>query len=88
MMNWENLLAFGRFGEQGKTTGSDSARSEFEVDYDRIIFSSPFRNLQDKTQVFPLPEQAFVHTRLTHSLEVSSVGRSLGKAAGEILLEK
>ncbi len=88
MMNWENLLAFGRFGEQGKATGSDSARSEFEVDYDRIIFSAPFRNLQDKTQVFPLPEQAFVHTRLTHSLEVSSVGRSLGKAAGEILLEK
>ncbi|WP_332912722.1 dGTP triphosphohydrolase [Algoriphagus boritolerans] len=52
------------------------------------FFSAPFRNLQDKTQVFPLPEQAFVHTRLTHSLEVSSVGRSLGKAAGEILLEK
>lgn len=88
MMNWENLLAFGRFGEQGKVAGTDSARSEFEVDYDRIIFSAPFRNLQDKTQVFPLPEQAFVHTRLTHSLEVSSVGRSLGKAAGEILLEK
>ena len=77
MMNWENLLAFGRFGEQGKTTGSDSARSEFEVDYDLIIFSSPFRNLQDKTQVFPLPEQAFVHTRLTHSLEVSSLWADL-----------
>ncbi len=88
MMNWEKLLAFGRFGEQAKGTSTDTARSEFEVDYDRIIFSAPFRNLQDKTQVFPLPEQAFVHTRLTHSLEVSSVGRSLGKAAGEILLEK
>ena len=77
-----------RFGEQAKGTNMDSARSEFEVDYDRIIFSAPFRNLQDKTQVFPLPEQAFVHTRLTHSLEVSSVGRSLGKAAGEKILEK
>ena len=88
MMNWEKLLAFGRFGEEAKGTSTDTARSEFEVDYDRIIFSAPFRNLQDKTQVFPLPEQAFVHTRLTHSLEVSSVGRSLGKAAGELLLEK
>ena len=88
MMNWEKLLAFVRFGEQAKGTNMDSARSEFEVDYDRIIFSAPFRNLQDKTQVFPLPEQAFVHTRLTHSLEVSSVGRSLGKAAGEKILEK
>ena len=88
MMKWEKLLSFGRFGEAEKSGQPDRARSEFEVDYDRIIFSSPFRNLQDKTQVFPLPEQAFVHTRLTHSLEVSSVGRSLGKAAGEFLLEK
>jgi dGTPase len=54
MMNWEKLLAFGRFGEQAKGTSTDTARSEFEVDYDRIIFSAPFRNLQDKTQVFPL----------------------------------
>jgi dGTPase len=88
MMKWEKLLSFGRFGEVEKSGQPDRARSEFEVDYDRIIFSAPFRNLQDKTQVFPLPEQAFVHTRLTHSLEVSSVGRSLGKAAGEFLLEK
>jgi dGTPase len=88
MMKWEKLLSFGRFGEAEKSGQPDRARSEFEVDYDRIIFSAPFRNLQDKTQVFPLPEQAFVHTRLTHSLEVSSVGRSLGKAAGEFLLEK
>ena len=87
-MKWEKLLSFGRFGEAEKSGQPDRARSEFEVDYDRIIFSAPFRNLQDKTQVFPLPEQAFVHTRLTHSLEVSSVGRSLGKAAGEFLLEK
>ncbi|MFL0683768.1 MAG: dGTP triphosphohydrolase [Algoriphagus aquaeductus] len=88
MMKWEKLLASGRFGEVLKPATSDTIRSEFEVDYDRIIFSAPFRNLQDKTQVFPLPEQAFVHTRLTHSLEVSSVGRSLGKSAGEFLLEK
>jgi len=88
MMKWEKLLAGGRFGETPKSLLSESGRTEFEIDYDRIIFSAPFRNLQDKTQVFPLPEQAFVHTRLTHSLEVSSVGRSLGKAAGESLLEK
>ncbi len=87
-MKWEKLLADGRFGESAMAAGLDPARSEFEIDYDRIIFSAPFRNLQDKTQVFPLPEQAFVHTRLTHSLEVSSVGRSLGKVSGEFLLVK
>lgn len=87
-MKWEKLLASGRFGETPKSLNLETSRTEFEIDYDRIIFSAPFRNLQDKTQVFPLPEQAFVHTRLTHSLEVSSVGRSLGKAAGEFLLEK
>jgi len=88
MMKWEKLLANGRFGEGLKTLALESSRTEFEIDYDRIIFSAPFRNLQDKTQVFPLPDQAFVHTRLTHSLEVSSVGRSLGKSAGEFLIEK
>lgn len=88
MMKWEKLLARGRFGDAPGNIPTQVVRSEFEVDYDRIIFSAPFRNLQDKTQVFPLPEHAFVHTRLTHSLEVSSVGRSLGKASGEILLEK
>lgn len=64
------------------------SRSAFEQDYDRIIFSHPFRKLQDKTQVHPLPEQDFVHTRLTHSLEVSSVGRSLGKRAGEVIMQR
>ena len=88
MMKWERLLAKGRFGENARPSGSEQGRSEFEIDYDRIIFSAPFRNLQDKTQVFPLPDQAFVHTRLTHSLEVSSVGRSLGKGAGELLIAK
>lgn len=88
MMKWEHLLSRGRFGDSPGFIATQVVRSEFEVDYDRIIFSAPFRNLQDKTQVFPLPEQAFVHTRLTHSLEVSSVGRSLGKATGEMLLEK
>ncbi|MDN3668938.1 dNTP triphosphohydrolase [Echinicola jeungdonensis] len=91
MMNWEQLLSSDRFDLVAKKKlddRSDSSRSEFERDYDRIIFSAPFRNLQDKTQVFPLPENDFVHTRLTHSLEVSSVGRSLGKSAGEFLLRK
>jgi len=64
------------------------SRSAFEQDYDRIIFSRPFRRLQDKTQVHPLPEHDFVHTRLTHSLEVSSVGRSLGKLVGQTIIER
>ncbi|MBL7848560.1 MAG: dNTP triphosphohydrolase [Cyclobacteriaceae bacterium] len=69
-------------------TPSENSRSAFEQDYDRIIFSHAFRKLQDKTQVHPLPEDDFVHTRLTHSLEVSSVGRSLGKRTGEVLMQR
>jgi dGTPase len=89
MMNWEKLLASGRFQQKLQLeNSSNSFRTEFERDYDRIIFSAPFRNLQDKTQVFPLPEHDFVHTRLTHSLEVSSVGRSLGRSCGEYLILK
>lgn len=85
-MNWNTLLSFNRPGQ--KVTTSDQSRSAFEQDYDRIIFSHPFRRLQDKTQVHPLPEHDFIHTRLTHSLEVSSVGRSLGKRVGEIILQR
>lgn len=87
MMNWEKLLRPIEL-DPGKKTNTDLNRSEYERDYDRIVFSAPFRNLQDKTQVFPLPENDFVHTRLTHSLEVSSVGRSLGKSTGEYLVKK
>lgn len=86
-MKWENLLMPLELNSH-TATGTPLSRSIFERDFDRIVFSAPFRNLQDKTQVFPLPEDDFVHTRLTHSLEVASVGRSLGKTAGEILLEK
>lgn len=88
MMNWHDLLSPRRFGDKTKAAFSPGIRSRFEQDYDRLVFSHPFRKLQDKTQVFPLPEDDFVHTRLTHSLEVSSVGRSLGKAVGEKLLLK
>src|SRR3954471_22772664 len=83
-MNWHQLLSSRRIGQ--KPTSAEQSRSAFEQDYDRIIFSHPFRRLQDKTQVHPLPEHDFVHTRLTHSLEVSSVGRSLGRKAGEEIL--
>src|ERR1041384_1527974 len=65
-----------------------NVRTSFLRDYDRIIFSSAFRRLQNKTQVFPLPGPVFVHNRLTHSLEVASVGRSLGKSIGDALAEK
>ena len=88
VMNWIQLLSPKRFGDKFEVTVTNDSRSRFEQDYDRLIFSHPFRKLQDKTQVFPLPEDDFVHTRLTHSLEVSSVGRSLGKAVGEQLLKK
>lgn len=87
-MNWLQLLSSKRFGDNPSSISSASNRSRFEQDYDRLVFSHPFRKLQDKTQVFPLPEDDFVHTRLTHSLEVSSVGRSLGKSVGERLMTK
>lgn len=78
-MNWNQLLNSNRFGaEISNQVMPDQTRTDFQRDYDRIIFSSPFRRLQNKTQVFPLPGVIFVHNRLTHSLEVSSVGRSLG----------
>ncbi len=85
-MNWSQLLSSQRLDQ--KTDATEPSRSAFEQDYDRIIFSHPFRRLQDKTQVHPLPEHDFVHTRLTHSLEVSSVGRSLGKRVGEVILQR
>jgi dGTPase len=80
MMDWGRLLSAKRWGyEQRIISDNDDARSQFQIDYDRLIFSSPFRRLQNKTQVFPLPGSVFVHNRLTHSLEVASVGRSLGR---------
>ena len=89
-MNWEQLLSLKRFGDTNKRLRKeqDETRLGFEVDYDRIIFSSEFRSLQDKTQVVPLSKTDFVHTRLTHSLEVSVVGRSLGRKVGQKILEK
>ena len=89
-MHWEQLLSLRRHGDKQKRLRSeqDPTRSGFEVDYDRIIFSAAFRNLQDKTQVIPFSKTDFVHTRLTHSLEVSVVGRSLGRMVGQRLLDK
>jgi dGTPase len=89
-MNWEQLLSLKRFGDTNKRLRKeqDETRLGFEVDYDRVIFSSEFRSLQDKTQVIPLSQTDFVHTRLTHSLEVSVVGRSLGRRVGKRILEK
>lgn len=90
MMNWEQLLSLKRQGDKGKRLRKeqDDTRLGFEVDYDRIIFSAPFRSLQDKTQVIPLSKTDFVHTRLTHSLEVSVVGRSIGRLVGKKIIEK
>jgi len=86
-MKWEQLLSNKRFGQE-KSPHREDDRSEFQRDFDRLIFSAPFRRLQNKTQVFPLPGSIFVHNRLTHSLEVSSVGRSLGNDVSRQLLER
>ncbi|CAN5241434.1 deoxyguanosinetriphosphate triphosphohydrolase [soil metagenome] len=85
-MHWDKLLSDKILGKSKDER--ESVRSSFERDFDRIIFSYPFRRLQDKTQVFPMPVHDFVHSRLTHSLEVSSVGRSLGKIAGEAIISR
>ncbi|RQO30595.1 dehydrogenase [Taibaiella sp. KBW10] len=88
-MHWSHLYSDVRPNDtEAKTPNTDTLRTSFMRDYDRIIFSSAFRRLQNKTQVFPLPGPAFVHNRLTHSLEVASVGRTLGKAVGKAIAEK
>lgn len=90
MMQWEQLLSLRKHGDKNKRLRieENETRLGFEVDYDRVIFSSAFRSLQDKTQVIPLSKTSFVHTRLTHSLEVSVVGRSLGRIVGKEILKK
>src|SRR5690554_5233299 len=88
-MNWNKLLTTKRLGMTGwKPSVHQEDRTQFQRDYDRIIFSSPFRRMQNKTQVFPLPEHIFVHNRLTHSLEVASVGRSLGNLLAQRIASK
>ena len=77
-MNWQQLISNKRLGQEERHPERHDDRSEFKRDYDRLIFSAPFRRMQNKTQVFPLPGSIFVHNRLTHSLEVASVGMSLG----------
>lgn len=86
-MDWTQLLSGKRFGME-EYHERKHERTDFQRDYDRLIFSSPFRRLQNKTQVFPLPGSIFVHNRLTHSLEVSCVGRSLGNNVSKGLMQK
>lgn len=83
-MNWATLICDKRLGMEEFHDPRVHIRSDFQRDYDRMIFSSPFRRLQNKTQVFPLPGSVFVHNRLTHSLEVSSVGRSLSRRSWRV----
>ncbi len=78
MMDWQRLITSKRLGQEHRHSERHDDRTEFKRDYDRLIFSAPFRRMQNKTQVFPLPGSVFVHNRLTHSLEVASVGMSLG----------
>ncbi|WP_460612219.1 dGTP triphosphohydrolase [Hymenobacter seoulensis] len=90
-MTWERLLSRRRYPEQPQlhvVTDAPPVRGAFVQDYDRVVFSTAFRRLQRQTQVMPLPETDFVHTRLTHSLETACVGRSLGRLGGRILLEE
>ena len=86
MMNWQQLISNKRLGQEHKHPERHDDRTEFKRDYDRLIFSAPFRRLQNKTQVFPLPGSVFVHNRLTHSLEVASVGMSLGNDVAKQLI--
>ncbi|GHA65651.1 dGTP triphosphohydrolase [Pontibacter akesuensis] len=87
--SWNKLISKKRFiTNDPKYSTDESVRGEFQRDYDRIVFSSAFRRLQNKTQVMPMPESDFVHTRLTHSLEASVVGRSLGRIVGKSILER
>src|SRR5262245_55493701 len=85
-MEWKKLLSRRRLGKSD--VEEPSGRSSFQRDFDRVIFSSAFRRLQDKTQVYALAESDYVRTRLTHSLEVSCVGRSLGEIVGKTVIEK
>ncbi len=87
-MDWNKLISDKRLGLEQYHDPQQHTRSDFQRDYDRLIFSSPFRRLQNKTQVFPLPGSIFVHNRLTHSLEVSSVGRSMANEVTNILIDK
>lgn len=87
-MNWQQLISNKRLGQENRHTERRDDRSEFKRDYDRLIFSAPFRRLQNKTQVFPLPGSIFVHNRLTHSLEVASVGMSLGNDVAKDVIRR
>jgi len=88
MMDWNKLISNCRLGQEHRHPERHDDRTEFKRDYDRLIFSAPFRRLQNKTQVFPLPGSVFVHNRLTHSLEVASVGMSLGNDVSQKLLAR
>ena len=87
-MDWNRLISDKRLGLEQYHDPQPHTRSDFQRDFDRLIFSSPFRRLQNKTQVFPLPGSIFVHNRLTHSLEVSSVGRSMANEVVNILIDR
>lgn len=88
MMDWKQLISNKRLGQEERHIERHDDRSEFKRDYDRLIFSAPFRRMQNKTQVFPLPGSIFVHNRLTHSLEVASVGMSLGNDVEAALVRR
>ena len=87
-MHWDRLICDKRFGLENYHDPRQSSRSDFQRDYDRLVFSSPFRRLQNKTQVFPLPGSIFVHNRLTHSIEVACVGRSMAREVSRALRVK
>lgn len=87
-MQWDLLVNDKRFGLEDYHSPKPGRRSDFQRDYDRLVFSSPFRRLQNKTQVFPLPGSIFVHNRLTHSIEVACVGRSMANDIAARLRER
>ncbi|MEC9483585.1 MAG: deoxyguanosinetriphosphate triphosphohydrolase, partial [Halomonas sp.] len=82
-MHWERLLDPHRLNDKPRGSRDEIGRSPFHKDHDRIVFAGSFRRLGRKTQVHPLTDNDHIHTRLTHSLEVGCVGRSLGMIVGE-----
>ncbi|MBY0378872.1 MAG: HD domain-containing protein, partial [Burkholderiales bacterium] len=86
-MGWDKLLTTTKIYPSSQRVNDDNDRSEFERDLNKITFSPHFRNLQNKTQLFPKPDSSFIHSRLTHSLEVSSVGRSLANLVAKRIID-
>ena len=88
-MEWHKLFSNKRIGKTySQYVGKEEGRNNYQRDFDRMVFSTSFRRLQNKTQVIPFPQSDHTHNRLIHSLETSSVGRSIGMLVGTEIIKK